>query len=106
MNSTIKVVLIWVLILVAAIGLYNFVEKPSSSQIRVVDLTAFLESVQMGRVAEVTIRGQNVVGILRESNERFRASIPDGYTAIYDTLTASKVKVIVIPGEDRSLPSH
>jgi hypothetical protein len=105
MSSTIKVVLIWVLILVAASSLYHFVENSSETHMQIFDFTEFLENVQMGRVAEVTIRGQNVAGRLRENNGRFRASIPDGYSAIYDTLIVSKVKVAVIP-EDRLLPGH
>ena len=61
MNSTVKEILLWVLILVAAVGLYNFVEH-SSSPGAMLSLTDFLNKVEAGQVAEVEINGSNLMG--------------------------------------------
>jgi ATP-dependent Zn protease len=99
MQSTVKTILIWVLILVVAIGLYNLVE-PRSSNERYLDLTAFLGKVQEGQVSKVEISGSRVTGRLK-TNERFESTIPEGHSAIFDRLTAAGVQVTVLP-EDRS----
>ena len=96
MNSTVKTILIWVLILVAAVGLYNFVEHGGSSASASLDLTEFLAKVDAGEVAEVTINGSTVAGKLRTGNAEFKSTIPQDYSTVYDKLTAKNVKVNII----------
>jgi hypothetical protein len=100
MNSTIKTILSWVLILVAAVGLYSFVEQ-SSSPAAMLTLTDFLNKVEAGQVAEVEINGSNLRGKYTAggSNEQFRSTIPPEYPRIYDTLVARGVIVKIIPPE-------
>ena len=61
MNSTVKTILIWVLILVAAVGLYSFVEHNSSPG-AMLTLTDFLNKVEAGQVEKVEINGSNLKG--------------------------------------------
>ena len=96
MNSTVKTILIWVLIVVAAIGLYNLVEIRSAKPREVLNLTKFLEKVQGGEVAEVSIDGTELRGRLTDGG-RFSTTIPEDYSAVYDMLTRSGVQVIVVP---------
>src|SRR5689334_10685944 len=90
----------WVLILVAAIGLWNFVERKSSPAVTI-SLTDFVNRIENGNVAEVTIKGENLIGRLQPGNEEFRATMLPGYTAVFEKLINAKVKVTVIP-EDHS----
>ena len=98
MNSTVREILIWVLILVAAVGLYSFVER-SGSPGAMLSLTDFLNKVEAGQVAEVEINGSNLKGKYTAggSNEVFRSTIPPEYSRIYDTLVAKGVIVRIIP---------
>jgi len=101
MNSTLKTVLIWILIVVAAVGLWNFVEHGRSGP-RTIDLTDFLNHVENGRVAEVTIAGSSLTGRLRPDNQFFQSTMVPGYAAVYDKLIAAGVKVKVIPTDQQS----
>lgn len=99
MNSTVRTILIWVLIVVAAIGLWNFVEKKSGST-RILSLTDFMDKIGHDEVAEVKIAGSTLTGRLRPNNEPFMTTMLPDYTAPYDQLLKARVKVTVIP-EDR-----
>ena len=98
LNSTVKTILIWVLILVAAVGLYSFVEH-SGNPGEMLTLTDFLNKVEAGEVAEVEINGSNLKGEYTAggTNAEFRSTIPQEYSKIYDTLVAKGVIVKIIP---------
>jgi cell division protease FtsH len=94
MNQTVKTILLWALILVLAVGLWNFVEHGSAG-IPVFSLTDLITKVNNGEVAEVRIDGSSVTGKLRQTGQTFRSTIPVAYHAIYEQLIAAKVKVTV-----------
>ena len=97
MNNTVKVILIWALILVAAVALYNFVERGSNPPTQL-NFTEFVARVNSGEVEEVTIKGSLLTGRLKsEPNHEFRTVIPEGYSTIYDKLTSNSVAVRIIP---------
>jgi cell division protease FtsH len=98
MNSTVKTILIWLLILAAAVGLYQIVERGGAGRQTTLSLTEFLSKVEAGGVSAVTIQGSNVTGRLRDNSE-FRLTIPQGYAAVYDQLTAHNVQVRIIPAD-------
>ena len=66
MNSTVKTILIWALIILAAVGLYNFVESKNSAATHKFNLTELLSKVKAEptEVAGVTIEGTRVTGKL------------------------------------------
>src|SRR5688572_9089657 len=92
--TTIKTILTWVLILVAAVGLYNFIERGSASSTRNLNLTDFLNKVDRGEVTEVVVSGSNLRGYL-SNGEAFRSTMPANYTTVLDRLTAGRVRVTV-----------
>lgn len=104
MNSTVKAILTWALILVAAIGLWNLVEKKSGT-VPIFSLSDFMDKVANDSVAEVTVLGSNVRGRLRGGNQEFKATIPPGYTALYDQLLKARVKVTVISEGRQAWPT-
>ena len=101
MNSTTKTILIWVLILVAAVGLYNFVENGSASSAPNLNLTDFLSKVDQGEVTEVVVSGSNLRGRL-SNGEAFRSTMPANYMTVLDRLTAARVRVTVISPAENS----
>ena len=98
MNSTVKTILIWILILGAAVALYNFVEKGTGGSPTKLTLTEFMDKLGAEEVKDVTINGSNLKGHLKEKpTEEFTSVIPQDYSTIYDKLTAAKVNVTIIP---------
>ena len=97
MNSTVKTIAVWVLILVAALGLYNLVESKGAGARPPLDLTQFLQKVASGEVVDVQIDGTKVTGHLVGSNEVFHSTIPLEYKTVYDRLTEKGVKVTILP---------
>ena len=95
MNSTVKTILLWVLILAVAVGLYELVER-GTSNVTTLTLTEFLTKVRAGGVSQVTIMGPNLTGKLKDNSE-FRAVMPPDYSTIYDQLTANNIQVRIIP---------
>jgi cell division protease FtsH len=96
MNPTVKVILIWVLILVAAVGLYNFFQHGGNPAKSTLNFTEFLNKVDRGEVASVVVSDTNLTVTLN-NNETFRSTIPDDYTTVYDKLTARNVRVTILP---------
>lgn len=98
MNTTVKTILIWILILVAAVGLYSFVEGHNERANGTLTLNEFLNKVHASpaEIAEVTINGSDITGRLT-SGADFNSTIPANYPAIYDQLTAKGVRVTVVP---------
>ena len=101
MNSTVKTILVWVLILVAAVGLYNFVEN-SSPHAQSLTLTELLNHVERGDVADVVIDGSSLTGHLKSNREIFQSVVPADYPALYDRLTARQVPVTIMPPNGRA----
>jgi cell division protease FtsH len=98
LNSTVKTILIWVLILVAAVGLYNLVENRGNSGKSSLLFNEFLAKVDEGQVGDVRINGSNVEGHLTtNNNEAFVSTIPPDYSTVYDKLAAKNVKTTIIP---------
>jgi ATP-dependent Zn protease len=104
MNQTARTVLIWVLILVIAVGLWNLVEHKSAPATPF-SLTDVLNGIDTGTIAEVRIAGSQLTGRLVRGKEEFRATIPPAYTAIYDKLAAANIKVTVMPTYPRTWPT-
>ena len=61
MNSTLRTLLLWMVVFVVVILLWKTFEGGKANRDEL-SFTQFLEMVQKGRVAEVTIRGQQLTG--------------------------------------------
>lgn len=96
---TVKTVLIWFLILVAAVAVYSLIERRQQST-RVLSLDELFTQLQQGAVAEVRVDGSNLQGRL-SNDERFQATIPDGYPSIFERLTEAGVRVNILPADNR-----
>jgi cell division protease FtsH len=98
MHSTVKTILLWILILVVAIGLYNFVEKGTGSFTEQFSYTAFMNRLDANEVRDVTISGSNLTGHLKATpSVEFRTVVPENYPPIYDMLTSKSVNVRILP---------
>jgi ATP-dependent Zn protease len=107
MRSTTKTILIWILILVAAVGLYTFAERGTGYSPQLITLTELITRVDADEVLDVTIQGSNLRGHLKaKPDEEFRSVIPSDYSRIYDKLTEGRVNVKILPPDSNSWPGN
>ena len=97
MNSTVKTLFLWMAIFVVVILLWKTFESGKGNRDEL-SFTQFLEMVQKGRVAEVTIRGQQLTGKYRAGAEKsegqeFTTQLPPEYPDLVKDLRASNVEI-------------
>ncbi|MDX1644400.1 MAG: ATP-dependent metallopeptidase FtsH/Yme1/Tma family protein, partial [Thermoanaerobaculia bacterium] len=96
MNSTVKTLILWMVIFVAVILLWNTIQAGNVGR-HELTFTEFIDQVESGRVARVTISGQKVTGEFRSGGkypegESFLSFIPTDYSdELVRELRASKV---------------
>jgi len=105
-NSTVKTVLFWAVIIVSAFLLWQVVRSGSNGQKdKEVNLSQFMSEVNQGLVREVTISGQEVRGKYKNDNSGFHLSIPVNYSDIYKTLLDKGVSVNIRDISNGTWPS-
>jgi cell division protease FtsH len=94
-NSTVKTVLFWLMILVAAFLLWKVVQMSTGSPKEAdASFSEFLQKVDQGAVKEVSINGQEVRGKYTD-NSAFHTTVPAVYPDMYKALQAKNVSVSV-----------
>ncbi len=95
MNSTVKSVVLWVVLIAAALVLWQMVKMGgSSAREQQINFTEFVNDAQSGNVASVTISGQDVHGKMRSPKDAgFHTIIPANYPDLYKTLQDKGVAV-------------
>ena len=95
MNSTLKTVLFWLVIVVSAFLLWQVVRTGTNSQKeKEVNFTEFLSEVDQGLVRDVMITAQDVKGKYKD-NSAFHTTVPPNYPDMYKTLRDKGVSVNV-----------
>ncbi len=94
LNSTVKTVLLWVVLIAAAVLLWQMVKSShSGSAVQQMNFSEFMSQAQAGNVAQVTIAQDVVHGNLKANNQRFRTIIPTNYPDLYKTLQNKGVMI-------------
>ena len=95
MNSTVKTVVFWLVIVLSAFLLWQVVKAGQSGQKeKEVNFSQFLADVDQGNVKEVTITGQEVRGKYRNDNSGFHLVGPTAYPDMIKTLKDKGVTMI------------
>jgi cell division protease FtsH len=85
-NSTLKTVLFWAVIIVSAFLLWQVVRSGTSGQKdNEINWSQFLSDVDQGTVKEVTVIGQEVRG-KKTDNSQFHTTVPPNYPDMYKLL--------------------
>ncbi len=96
MNSNIKTIVFWLVLIGVAVLLFAVVrtgQGPKESQIT---FTEFLDKAQAGQVKEVSIAGNEVHGLyVSPPNTGFHTLIPSNYPQLYDLLKDKNVNVTI-----------
>ncbi len=95
MNSAVKNIIFWVVMVVTALLIWAVVRSSTGERVSNYTFTQFVNQVDGGNVQEVTIAGTNVTGVLKKDNEKFKTTIPANYPDLYKDLLAKDVKVTV-----------
>ena len=93
MNSTVKTILFWTVLLITAVLLYQIVQPNQSGREPDFTFTRFMQEVEGGNVKDVTITGLNVTGELSSGSERFKTVVPREYTALIGILRDRGVEI-------------
>ncbi len=80
MNSTVKTVVFWLVILLSALLLWQVVKTGQSGQKdKEINFSELLTAVDDGNVKDVTIQGQEVKGKYKNDNSGFHTTAPANY---------------------------
>ncbi|NIP14423.1 MAG: cell division protein FtsH, partial [Gemmatimonadetes bacterium] len=101
MNSTLRNILFWVVLLVAIVFLWKMVNTGIGPREQEPTFTEFMDKVEATQVAKVVVRGNEVSGEYKDG-AKFTTHIPEDYPDFYKTLREQGVQIKV---EDASGPS-
>jgi cell division protease FtsH len=93
-NSTVKTVVFWLVILVSAFLLWQVVKTGSAGQKpQDINFSKFMTDVDQGNVKEVTISGMEVHGKYQNDNAGFHTTVPSNYPDMIKTLRDKGVNI-------------
>jgi cell division protease FtsH len=91
LNSTLKSLLFWVVLFVVGVLIWNFSTKFQSHE-RTASFSEFIQWVDSGTVAGVTITGQDIAGTTK-TGDRFHTYAPSQYDGLANKLIERGVQV-------------
>ncbi len=95
MNSTVKTIIFWVVILISAVALWQVVKTANSGQkVQEINFSRFMSEVDQGTVKEVTLTGMEVKGKLADSS-LFHTTAPANYPEMIKKLQDKNVSITV-----------
>ena len=96
MNSTVKTVIFWLVILFSAFLLWQVVKAGNAGpKEKEPDFSLFMADVDQGNVKEVTIAGMEVHGKYRNDNSTFHTTVPANYPDMIKTLRDKSVNITI-----------
>lgn len=105
MNDVAKNLILWVVIAVVLLSVFqNFGDRSSSGQTLI--YSDFLSQVKQGQVTEVLIEGQNITGKMSSGTPFTTYSPETSNTALIGELESANVSIIGKPPEQPSLLTH
>ena len=85
MNSTLKSLVFWMVLVVVAVGVWNFSTKFETPS-KLVAFSDFMRDVEAGKIEKVTITGQEISGIFKADKETFHTYAPAQYEGLANKL--------------------
>jgi cell division protease FtsH len=92
-NSAVKNIIFWVVMVVTALLLWAVVRQSTSERVAEYSFSQFTSEVNQGDVKDVTIAGTDVSGSLKKDNAKFKTTIPANYPDLYKSLLDKGVAV-------------
>jgi cell division protease FtsH len=96
LNSTVKQVLVWVLMIAGLLCLWEFVGKNMGKATEHdVTVSTLLNDAELGKVADVTVDGTTVTGHYKGDTALLHTTIPANYPDLYKTLRDHGVSITI-----------
>ena len=92
MNSTLKSLVFWMVLVVVGVLVWNFSTRFSAASAKPLSFSEFMTSVDSGQIARVTIVGNELTGVSK-SEETFRTYAPAQYEGLANRLIERNVVV-------------
>ena len=92
MNSTLKSLVFWMVLVVFGVLVWNFSTRFSAASAKPLSFSEFMTSVDSGQIARVTIVGNELTGVSK-SEETFRTYAPAQYEGLANRLIERNVVV-------------
>ncbi len=106
MNSTVKTVVFWLVIVLSGILLWQVVKAGGSGQKeREINFSDFMSQVNQGNVAEVTVLGVDVRGRYKTDKVTFHTIVPPNYPDMFKMLQDKGVNITVKDAQGGSWPT-
>ena len=106
MNSTVKTVVFWLVIVLSALLLWQVLKAGTSGQKESeVNFSQFMSDVDQGNVKEVTITGMEVHGKYHNGTAGFHTTVPSNYPDMIKTLRDKGVTINIRDSSGGSWPS-
>jgi cell division protease FtsH len=95
-NSTVKQVVFWLVILLSGILLWSVVKNNNTGvKEREINFSQFLSEVDQGKIKDVTVYGPEVRGDYLSEKASFHTTVPPNYTDMYKSLRDKGVNITV-----------
>jgi cell division protease FtsH len=105
-NSTVKTVVFWLVIVLSGVLLWQVVKAGGNgAKEREINFSEFLSQVNAGNVADVTINGTEVRGKEKSDKVTFHTTVPANYPDMYKTLQDKGVNMTVKDAQGGSWPA-
>ena len=86
MNSTLRSLLFWMVLVVAGLLIWNFATRYETGQ-HTLTFSEFMSAVEAGNIQRVTITGQEITGTTKDAqNQTFRTYAPTQYEGLANKL--------------------
>ena len=106
MNSTVKTIVFWLVIVFSGVLLWQVVKGANSgAKEREITFSEFLSQVDQGNISEVTIVGQEVRGKFKNDKATFHSTIMAGYTDMIKELRDKGVNITVKDAQGGGWPT-
>ena len=95
-NSTVKTVVFWLVIVLAGVLLWQVVKGANSgAKEREINYSEFMSQVDQGNVSEVTVLGTDVHGKYKNDKTAFHVVVPPNYSEMYKPMRDKGVNITV-----------
>ena len=104
MNSTVKTVVFWLVIVLAGVLLWQVVKGANTTaKERDIIYSEFMSQVDQNNISEVTVIGNDVHGKFKNDKASFHVFVPPNYTEMYKPLRDHGVSITVKDAAGRKL---
>jgi cell division protease FtsH len=105
-NSTVKTVVFWLVIVLSGVLLWQVVKAGGTgTKPKQVNFSEFMSQVDQGNVQEVTVMGTDVEGKFRNEKTPFHTTVPPNYSDMYKSLREKGVNITVKDVQSGGWPS-